>query len=83
MSEHANAPTREQVINCLRQLIAGELTPEAASDWARPWLTTIVGDSRVRKALDELAGADLPTSDREYLYCQEDFEQWLRDLTAQ
>lgn len=83
--EHARAPTREEVAQKLRQLIAGELTPEAVSAWASPWLDRFdeIGDEKVRQSLENLGMADLPTTDREYLYETDDFKGWLRDLTGE
>jgi hypothetical protein len=82
MSAHANPPTRDEVVQTLRQLIAGELTPQAASAWASPWLSRFdeIDDQKVRQALESLGMADLPTTDREYLYVRADFEAWLRDV---
>jgi hypothetical protein len=82
MSEHSNAPAKNDVIQTLQLLIRGEISREDVSDWARPWITRLheIDDEDVRNALDSLSGADSPTTDRRYLYGQEDFENWLRDL---
>ena len=83
MSERAEPPTRQEVAQQLRQLIAGTLTPEAVSAWASTWVTRLdeVTDARAREALGAMGAADMPSSDREYLYEQADFEEWLRELT--
>jgi hypothetical protein len=82
MQEHDSPPTRDQVARKLRELIAGDITPEAASEWASPWITRTeeVGDAKAKRALVELAGADMPSTDREYLFAKIDFEAWLREL---
>ena len=80
-------PTSDEVAAKLRALIAGEITPGEASDWASPWITRYdevdVSDDRVRRALDELAGADLIADmDGNYLHGREDFVAWLKRLTG-
>lgn len=84
MLEHDKPPTRDQVVEALRHLIAGTMTPEAVSAWASPWAVNdeFVADPRVERAITLLAGADSPAPDRRYLFVQEDFEKWLRELTA-
>lgn len=80
------APSRDVIAQKLRQLVSGELTPQAASDWASPWITKFDKiepplDPRVREALVALAGADLVGDmDGTLLHGQGDFEAWLRDL---
>ena len=83
--EHANPPSRDEVIQKLRQLIAGELTRQAASAWASPWLSRFdeINDGEAKQGLVNLGMADLPSTDREYLYGTKDFEAWLRDLTGE
>jgi hypothetical protein len=66
-------------------LIDGELTREVAAEWAMLWVDARdpgVDDPVVWRALNDLAGADAPTIDREYLYEREDFEAW-RDALRQ
>ena len=86
MSEHVNVPTREEIAQKLQQLIADELTREAASNWASPWITQfheLKGlDRKVKDGLEVLAMADTPTTDRPYLYGPQDFVAWLRELLA-
>jgi hypothetical protein len=78
-------PTRREVAEELRRLIAGDLTREAASDWASPWLSrfTEIDDKKVTRALACLGAADLPSTDREYLYEKIDFEHWLLELNGE
>jgi hypothetical protein len=85
MSEHASVPTRDDVAQKIRQLIAGELSREAVANWAAPWIGKfheIELDRKIKDALDSLAAADMPTSDRPYLFEQVDFEAWLDELMA-
>lgn len=80
------APSRDVIAQKLRLLVSGELTPQAASNWASPWIMKFDKieppiDPKVRKALVALAGADLVGDmDGTLLHGREDFEAWLRDL---
>ena len=77
-------PTRGEVERQLDALIQGRLTPEAASEWAKPF---IVDDSThpaemdvaTWEAIKAIGGADLPTTDREYLHGV-DFMRWRQAL---
>jgi len=84
MAEHVEPPTRVQVVEQLRRLLAGDISREEVSLWASPWATRFdeIEDARVREAIDQLSGADTPTTDRPYLFMEVDFEEWLRELTA-
>ena len=84
MSEHTTTPTRDETADVLRKLIVGELSPEAASEWASAWIerSELVGDVRVLRAIEAIGGADLPSTDRHYLFGKADFEKWLDELTA-
>src|SRR5258706_8264539 len=70
MSEHVKPPTRNQVVEQLRRLLAGAISPEEVSLWASPWITRFdeIKDARVRRGLDRLSGADTPTTDRPHLF---------------
>lgn len=84
MSETVHLPTRSQVINQLTKLVDGRISREDASSWASPWVVRLedIEDDRVCQALVHIAGADTPATDDTYLYMKEDFEDWLRELTA-
>src|SRR5438874_3587799 len=91
MSDHVDAPTRDKVVQKLKQLIAAEITREQASDWASPWITQYTEvqfdkdrdlDRKIKRTLDALAAADSPSTDREYLFERADFEAWLHELGA-
>jgi len=83
MLEHVNIPSRDDVAAVLRKLIAGELSAEAASNWASGWLprSDDIDDLKVLRAIEAIGGADLPSTDRQYLYGRIDFEKWLDELT--
>ncbi len=91
MAENANQPTLSMVAQKLKQLASGEISREDASAWATPWVIKLdefrlddsTQDRKVKRALGNLAGADTPTSDREFLFEKVDFEAWLQELTAQ
>lgn len=89
MAEHVKSPTRSEVVERLRLLVSGKISREQASDWASPWITKFdqfvledrIWDRKIKNALECLAMADTPTSDREYLFEKVDFEAWLKELT--
>jgi hypothetical protein len=88
MSEHASPPSLSEVVQKLQQLIVREISREEAAAWAAPWMLKAeefalddrVLDRKIKKAICALAGADMPTSDREYLFEKIDFEAWLQEL---
>lgn len=90
MVEYANQPTLTQVVQKLKQLASGEISREEASAWASPWVTKFDefklddrdADRKVKDGLTNLALADTPTSDREYLFERIDFEAWLQNITG-
>jgi hypothetical protein len=64
-------------------LIEGTTTREAISEWAMQWVDARdpgVDDPVSWGVLNHLAGADSPTTDRDYLYEQVDFEAWRNEL---
>ncbi len=77
-------PSRDEVAARFRALIANEQTREAVSDWAGPWFSQLdeIADPKVAEAIQLLRMADLPTTNRPYLYGPEDFEAWLKELAG-
>jgi hypothetical protein len=75
-------PTRPEVAAVLRELIQGERTRQSASAWASTWLLgdARVGDPAVWEALELLGAADLVSTDRPFLYDEEDFQASLGKL---
>ncbi len=78
-------PSRANIREKIVQLISGELDRASASEWA----FAIIDDDHIRvsdqvvwKILQCLGGADLPTTDREYLYEKEDFNCWLNEIDS-
>jgi hypothetical protein len=66
-------------------LIDGTHSREAVTEWALQWVDARepgVDDRVAWEVLNDLAGADSPTTDREYLYERVDFEAW-RDALAE
>ena len=77
-------PTRPEVATVLRELINDECTRQSASAWACDWL---LGDARVSdpvvwEALELLGAADLISTDRPFLYNDEDFRASLDKLSV-
>ena len=69
-------PTREAVVAKLREVRLSDLYREEVAAWAFSFLDNDdidVTDDDVWEALALLGGADLPSSDREYLYEDADF----------
>lgn len=75
-------PTKDEIAAKLKSLVRGDLSREDVSEWARPWITRLeeVSDADVRRAIDSLCAADMPSTDRPYLYGPDDFEQWLSEF---
>jgi hypothetical protein len=76
-------PSREDVELRLNDLIAGRIRREPIADWAKQWIlpdAPHVDDPAVWRALTKLAAADMVTTDRPYLYGEEDFRDWLAEL---
>jgi len=75
--------TREEVEEKLVALLLGELTREAAADWAGAIVRSDrpdVPDLAVWRAIVALSGVDLISTDRPYLHGQDDIRKWLDDL---
>ena len=80
-------PTREAVAQRVRTLLEDESQRHEVATWASefivyddPQLYPEVTDPVVWEALLRLAGADLPSTDREFLHEAVDFEVWLSDI---
>lgn len=79
---HDELPSQETTVLVLKQLIGGDITREQASAWALPWVMRLddIEDRRLHKTLTDLGAADLPSTDRAYLYNHTDFIAWLEEL---
>ncbi|MGV3604803.1 MAG: hypothetical protein ACO1RA_00235 [Planctomycetaceae bacterium] len=79
---YMDSPTRADVADKLKQLLAGTLTRQAASDWASICLlnSVPVSDNDVWNALELLGGADLISTDRPFLYMDVDFLEALKTI---
>lgn len=83
MTVDRGVPSRADVCEKLRQLIAGEATREQVSLWAHRWVAagrSEVDDQAVWTALTWLGGADLRAGAEEYLYLGLDFEAWIDEV---
>ena len=78
-------PQRREVKEVIHQLLRGEMSREQVSEWA---CRSVVGDDVavddfvVWGVLKALLGADLISTDRPYLYGNEDFKNWLAELES-
>ncbi len=80
-------PTRTYVEAKLLDLIEGRASREEVSLWAEYWLhedfvkgRDLFDDTVVLDGLEALSMADAPSTDRPYLYGEEDFQAWLQEL---
>ena len=77
-------PSRADVRDQLRRLLAGSASREAVATWASTWVVTEphprVDDPLVWRALKQLCGADLLSQPDEYLHDEADFRRWLEPL---
>ena len=79
-------PTRLEVEAKLSELLGGNASREEVAEWAARWVRMPdpkVGDPLVWKALTRLSGADMISTDRPYLYDENDFNTWLKELRGQ
>lgn len=79
------SPPRAAVEELLRDLISGRRTRASIADWASNWIRGPLlrdYDEPVWTALTFMVAADMPSTDREFLYGQDDFEAWLNALLA-
>ena len=77
------APSRSEVTLWLHRLIAGDITRKEVDEWACQWVYADdpgVDDEVVWNVLTALCGADMPSTDREFLFGEEDFRAWLDEL---
>lgn len=89
MSAHVEPPpppTRQEVEAKLSKLLSGNASREEVAEWAAKWVrmpAPNVEDRLVWKALTRLSGADMISTDRPYLYDENDFTSWLKELRGQ
>ena len=75
----SNVPTRSDMINKLNFLIANQDKRVEVAAWAISIVdddSVHITDQLVLDVLEKMGGVDLPTTDREFLYMVEDFEDW-------
>lgn len=76
-------PTRKNIIMLLEKLLNNEITRDELSTWAQKYYlddTYMNSDDMVNKFLSILGGVNLAGYDREYLYMEVDFKEWIREL---
>ena len=81
--DDAEVPTRKEVEQQLTELIQGQTNRESIAAWAGRWIlpgAPPVEAPAVWDALLKLVAADMETTDRPYLYGEEDFRDWLAEL---
>lgn len=78
-------PSRLEVEQQIQGLIDGGIDRDSAARWAMRWVAADdpgIDDPAVWRALNALAGADAPTTDREWLFVEDDFREWLNDIRS-
>jgi len=78
-------PTRQDVADQLRALIAGDKTREEVSAWASRYALDDgldIPDSVVSRALATLVMADAVADMENYLYGEDDFRVWLKEVSC-
>jgi hypothetical protein len=78
-------PSRADVEAKLTSLLDGTGDRGQVAEWAMQWVDARDPgnvDEVVWTALNNLAGADSPSTDRLYLYDRQDFEAWLDEVRA-
>lgn len=78
-------PNRDEVESKLLDLLLVRISREEAASWAAPWIVADqphVGDPAVWRALDQMFGADMITTDQPFLYGEDDFREWLETLRS-
>src|SRR5262249_25537635 len=78
------SPTRTEVEAKLSDLLAGKSSREEVAEWAERWVRMSnpnVRDLQIWRALVRPSGADMISTDRPYLYDQQDFDAWFKDLS--
>lgn len=78
-------PDRDEVINVINQLKLGVAERKSVAKWAFSLIDNdeiIVTDQIVWKVIQNLGAVDLPSSDRDYLYDFEDFDDWKKSLKS-
>ncbi|WP_226373487.1 MULTISPECIES: hypothetical protein [Pectobacterium] len=76
-------PHRDDLIRKIRALLSGDEDRSSVSEWAFDIYnddSLKISDSLVSEYLELLGAVDLPSSDRDYLYTDDDFNEWLSDL---
>ena len=76
-------PTRIQTIQILEKLISGSIDRDEVSSWAEKYYlddSFLCTDQSLMNLLENLMSVNLIGSDRPYLYTNEDFEAWLKEI---
>ncbi len=75
-------PSHDDVVAVFNALISGTRTRQDVSEWAVSYIVSgmRIEDKRISQAIDDLGMADLISTDRPYLYDEEDFREWLREF---
>ncbi|MBD8453293.1 hypothetical protein [Serratia rubidaea] len=76
-------PRKSDLIKKIQNLLSGLEDRKAVSEWAFDIYnddSLRISDPVISNYLEILGAVDLPSSDRNYLYTEEDFKEWIIEL---
>jgi hypothetical protein len=76
-------PSRNEIVEITQRMLSGALTRSAVSEWACTWVVDgncRVSDYEAWDAIVLLGAADMISTDRPYLYNEEDFVEMMKTL---
>ncbi|BDR55722.1 hypothetical protein [Xylocopilactobacillus apis] len=76
-------PRKSDLIKKIQNLISGHESRKTVSEWAFDIYnddSLRISDPMISNYLEMLGAVDLPSSDRNYLYTEEDFREWISEL---
>jgi len=89
MEDQMKTPRIPDIISKLELVLENKLSREEVSDWAYKWMMVLENkegwettdyDILVFQGLTTVYGMDLVNSPTEYLHCEEDIRDWVKEL---
>jgi len=77
-------PQRHDIIEKISGILSGKEERSSVSEWAFNIFdndSLRISDPVVLNYLKLLGAADLPSTDRDYLYTEDDLNEWINELT--
>ena len=79
-------PQRDDIIGKISAILSGEENRSDVSEWAVNIFdddSLRINDSVVLSYIKLLGAIDLPSTDRDYLYTDEDLNEWIKEIKRQ